>query len=181
MVECVRRLALASSIAFAALIALPPPASASCAFVTKQQQLTQADVVFDGVALGDRADAGVLLSPVRFQVARYLKGSGPGVTAVKTGVRERMSTSISIRPVAGEAWRIYAYRSSGGKLDTSLCTGSARLRGDRAKQVRQASGDAPPQPRPSKSSIAPAVAIPVLGLLLVGGFGAWRLVRPRPR
>lgn len=118
---------------------------------------------------------------MRFQVVRYLKGSGPGVAAVKTGVREGMSYSISIRPGAGEAWRVYAHRSTGGALETSVCDGSTRLRGEQATGFPDPGpGDASSPPPSAGPSIAPAAAIPLLGLLLVGGFGAWKLGRSRP-
>src|SRR5262249_46340422 len=63
--------------------------AASCAAMSASAYLAGARAVFIGTALGGpTAEAGsagaVLLSPARFHVIRYLKGSGPRVVTVQT-------------------------------------------------------------------------------------------------
>lgn len=86
--------------------------AASCAAVTPAQQLEQARVVVTGemlhgaaVRLGHRD---VLVSPARMRVRRYLKGSGPRIVGVQTGVAGPGSFGEDgIEPAAGERWMIY--------------------------------------------------------------------------
>jgi hypothetical protein len=119
--------------AFTCAIVLAWPASAfgSCVPQTPGQQLRNAAVVFDGVALEGPTETGVQ----RFRVDRYVKGGGPEIVAVATGVVARpdgtgSTTSVSVAAAAGERWRLYAMRRAGGPiLETSVCAGSRRLGG----------------------------------------------------
>lgn len=110
--------------------------AASCAGLTRPQQFAAAKVVFDAVMLPGAAapgTSGVLASPARARVERYLKGIGPAVATVRAAITtlpggaERVSED-GIRPRAGEHWRIYA-SSTTQPYATSICLGSHRLPG----------------------------------------------------
>jgi hypothetical protein len=93
--------------------------------------LATARIVFVGVMLpGATVRAGgrnVLVSPARVRVVRYLKGTGPSVVTVSTGVTRTGSTRVGsedgIQPQAGERWRIYT-TSQHAPYQTSICGGS---------------------------------------------------------
>ena len=110
-------------------------AGSSCARLSKQQQRERAEVIFDGVALpGPTARASGfdgLLSPARFWVRNYRKGSGPRVLWVQTHLRLRggryVSSRVGIVPWAGERWRIFGRRTGDGFVRTSVCAGSQRI------------------------------------------------------
>lgn len=105
---------------------------ASCAFATPAQYLARAQVAFVGTMLAGPADQGVLLSPARVRVQRYLKGAGPAIVPVLTGLRKSGShlagTGEGIRARAGQRWRIYA-TSAAMPLQTSDCDGSSQVSG----------------------------------------------------
>lgn len=98
--------------------------------------LAGAKVAFIGVMLpGATVKTGsgnVLVSPAKARVVRYLKGTGPSVVTIQTGVRKGGSGAITnedgIEPVAGQRWKIY---SSSGRIpyQTSVCMGSMLLSG----------------------------------------------------
>jgi len=97
--------------------------------------LASARAVFIGTALdGPAAGAGsagvVLLSPARFHVTRYLKGSGPRVVTVQTALTSQGSTMTAsedgIQPRAGQRWKIYT-TSLHMPYQTSICGGSCVL------------------------------------------------------
>jgi hypothetical protein len=105
--------------------------AASCAAVTPAQQFAAARLVFVGVMLpGPTAEAGVLGSPARMRVERYLKGHGPRIVRVITALRIEpggvAGGSEGIYPKAGERWKIYA-DSRRQPFATSVCGGSKRL------------------------------------------------------
>ncbi len=116
---------------FAAVIAagiVPGLARASCIAMTPAQQRARANVIFEGRALESATATGVQ----RFQVTRYLKGSGPKTVRVATGeVRHAggggIVTSVSLHVLRGERWRIYAQGSARRILRTSVCDGSKRI------------------------------------------------------
>jgi hypothetical protein len=104
----------------------------SCIYQTEKQHRAQADVVFGGIFLRGPATRGMLLSPARFRVVRYLKGRGPRRVRVQTAVRKLggdtyVWMSEGIDPRAGERWRIYGFKARNGVVRTSLCAGSGRL------------------------------------------------------
>jgi len=104
------------------------PAAASCIPSTAEERIARADVVFDGVALEGSTASG----RQRFQVRHYVKGDGPDVVQVATGVTRRPDgsgslTSVSIDVRAGESWRIYGDRTAGDGIVTSNCAGSRPL------------------------------------------------------
>ena len=116
----------------------PGSARASCAALSDAEQRALADVVFEGVALAGEIDNGTLLSPARFRVDRYLKGSGSGVVQVTTAYESSgpfgllgtsLVSTVGITPRPGERWRILAQTKSENALDTSICLGSERLDG----------------------------------------------------
>jgi hypothetical protein len=78
------------------------------------------------VGIGGRS---VLASPARMRVVRYLKGHGPAVVTVSTGVTSAgggaTGSEDGIEPRAGERWRIYS-ASRHAPYQTSICFGSAR-------------------------------------------------------
>lgn len=112
--------------------AIGPPAGApSCAGLSRAQQLARARLVFDGVMLpGVTVRTGVLASPARVRVERYLKGHGPAIVMVSTAVTLGSgATGVAedgIAPRAGERWRIYT-TSRRQPFGTSICAGSRRL------------------------------------------------------
>jgi len=117
----------------------PPTASAApsaaagtvCAERTRAEILARARIVVIARALpGPTATLGhlhVLTSPARFAVVRYVRGHGPAVVEVTTGVtRASGSARVSsggIRPLAGQTWEIVAPNGA-SPLDTSVCDGS---------------------------------------------------------
>src|SRR5687768_18581197 len=101
----------------AAAFSCPAVALASCIPQTPEQQLQNAAVVFEGVALEGPTATGVQ----RFRADRYVKGDGPAVVAVSTGVVARTDgsgsiTSVSVEAAAGERWRVYATKSADGRV-----------------------------------------------------------------
>jgi hypothetical protein len=111
--------------ALAAATLGPAFARASCLPTTPAEQRARAQVVFDGVALDGPTPTGVQ----RFRVVRYLKGRGATVVRVDTGTIRRADgsgtlTSVSVVAERGERWRIFARRTPGSGLRTSLCDGS---------------------------------------------------------
>jgi hypothetical protein len=109
--------------------------SASCAGLTRAQEMTHANVVIEGIMLsGPTVPTGssrVLTSPARVHVLRYLKGDGPSVVKIQTGFSPQGSdvavTEDGIQPRPGERWIIYS-SSRSQPFTTSLCGGSHRLR-----------------------------------------------------
>lgn len=98
--------------------------------------LAQARIAFVGVMLpGPNVRVGarnVLVSPARVRVVRYLKGDGPSVVTVSTGVTQTASGGVAsedgIQPQAGERWKIYT-TSRQTPYQTSICDGSALVTG----------------------------------------------------
>jgi hypothetical protein len=109
--------------------------AASCAVVTPAEQFKQARFVFDGTMLPGRVvrlgNTRYLSSPARVHVLRYLKGHGPRVVRVQTGLRAIrngvVGNSEGIEPRAGQRWRVYT-DSARQPFATSICSGSRRLR-----------------------------------------------------
>jgi hypothetical protein len=105
--------------------------SASCAGLSPAEQLSAARLMFVGVMLPGSTRRGVLNSPARVRVERYLKGSGPTVVSVSTATTVKgNATTIAedgIEPRPGERWQIYT-RSRAQPFETSVCAGSARVR-----------------------------------------------------
>ena len=127
--------------AYAALLALPLAAviaacgspshqssAGSCAADTAAGYFARARMVFVGTMLaGDTADLGehsVLVSPARVRVTRYLKGHGPDVVSVTTGVTsQNVVNEDGIEPLAGQHWKIYT-QSRRMPYQTSICDGT---------------------------------------------------------
>jgi hypothetical protein len=112
-------------------------AAGVCAAMSASAYLAGARAVFIGTALGGpAAEAGsagaVLLSPARFRVIRYLKGSGPRVVTVQTALTSQGSVMADsedgIQPRAGQRWKIYTTSLHMPYL-TSICGGSCVLSG----------------------------------------------------
>jgi len=100
----------------------------SCAELSPAQYLARARVIFVGIMLAGRtADVGgvrVLVSPARVRVMRYLKGGGPGIVTVATGVTSGNAVNEDgIEPQAGQSWKIYTL-SQRMPYQTSICDGS---------------------------------------------------------
>src|SRR3954471_14010983 len=130
-------LARAFLLALAGAALTAAPASADCRPITTAERYDDADVVFDGVVVAP-AEASVAHSTARFQVLRWIKGSGPPVVSVAAAappslpagdVPRLITDTTSIAPRPGEAWRIFGSSgsSAAGVLDTSICVGSASL------------------------------------------------------
>ena len=69
-----------------------------------------------------------LLSPAKVRVSRYVKGDGPKLVRVVTGVvSTEVVNSEGIEPHAGERWLIYS-SSTRIPYQTSVCDGSRRLK-----------------------------------------------------
>jgi len=105
--------------------------AASCAAVSPAEQFNMARRVFVGVMLpGPTAEAGVLGSPARMRVERYLKGHGPRIVRVETALRIEpggiAGGSEGILPKAGQRWKIYT-DSRRQPFATSVCSGSTRV------------------------------------------------------
>lgn len=105
--------------------------AASCAAVSPAEKFNMARKVFVGVMLpGPTTQQGVLGSPARMRVERYLKGHGPRIVRVDTALRIEpggvTGNSEGIEPKAGERWKIYT-QSRRQPFDTSICSGSTRV------------------------------------------------------
>lgn len=108
-------------------------AAASCVGLTPSQQIAAAKLVFDATALPGATvpgSDGILASPARFRVQRYVKGHGRSVVTVQTATRVLSGGSISvsedgIQPRAGERWQIDAGTRT-EPYATSICLGSRR-------------------------------------------------------
>jgi hypothetical protein len=105
--------------------------AASCAALPPGGALAQARVAFVGVALpGPTARLGnrrLLISPARMRVRRYLKGTGPRIVRVQTGVfGDGAFGSEGIDPAPGERWIVYT-RSERPPYATGVCDGSKRI------------------------------------------------------
>jgi hypothetical protein len=108
-------------------------AAASCAALTVSRQFSEAALIFDGTMLTGPTvpgTGGVLASPARMRVDHYVKGGGPSVVSVNTGVAAaggaQSATEDGIQPHAGEHWQILASNTS-QPYGTSLCAGSRLL------------------------------------------------------
>jgi hypothetical protein len=96
--------------------------------------LAGAKVAFIGVMLPGAAvktgTGNVLVSPAKARVIRYLKGTGPSMVTIETGVRKSGGDVITnedgIEPVAGQQWKIYT-SSEHIPYQTSVCIGSMAL------------------------------------------------------
>ena len=125
---------LLAAAALVTALAGVPHADAACAGpYTRRQAFRDARLVFDGVALGGPSVDGYLLSPARFRVERYRKGSGPKVVRVQTAYRQHEDGLVSvsselISPRRGQRWRIFTRTSPDRVIKTSVCQGSRRLR-----------------------------------------------------
>lgn len=113
--------------AAALLVLAAPDAHAACAAVSASDRWKLAAVIVDARALEGPTATGVQ----RFRVVRFLKGGGPTVIRVATGVARNADGSgwtsgegIFVR--RGERWRIFARGSSHRVLRTSVCDGSWR-------------------------------------------------------
>jgi hypothetical protein len=106
----------------------------SCAAASAAAHLKLARTVFIATALPGQAHGGVLVSPARFRVVSYLKGSGPHEVAVLTGLSVQGNAVTvgedGIEPRAGQRWRIYT-TSAHMPYETSDCGGSCVLGGPR--------------------------------------------------
>ena len=109
------------------------PAVASCLpSQGEQADYDSAEVVVEGTFEDGPTDPeGRLVRPAAFDVARYVKGSGPDRLAVSAGPTRYpdgtySSTSVDINPRAGETWRLYG-RHGEQELETNSCTGSRRI------------------------------------------------------
>lgn len=106
--------------------------SGECAKLTPAKYLSQARVAFIGIMMaGPAAQIGgrpVLMSPAKVRVSHYVKGNGPKVVRVVTGLVSRnVVNAEGIEPQAGQRWFIYS-RSKAAPYETSICDGSSLLR-----------------------------------------------------
>jgi hypothetical protein len=103
-----------------------------CAAAAASEYFAWARIVFTGTMLpGPMVDLGghrVLMSPAWVRVIRYLKGNGPKIVTVATGVVPdgdggAAVSEDDIQPWAGQHWKIYT-SSSRMPYETSICGGS---------------------------------------------------------
>ena len=112
----------------AALLALvAADARAACESVSASDRWGLAAVIVDARALEGPTATGVQ----RFRVLRYLKGGGPAVIRVATGVARNpdgswVASGEGLFVRRGERWRIFARGPSRRILRTSICDGSWR-------------------------------------------------------
>lgn len=128
-----------------AALAAPGQASAACAAIPGYEPFRDSRAVAEGVLLGPSRN-GVLFSPARLVVARYLKGSGRRVLPVGTIgsqispffsplSRGISSESFPVRP--GQTWRTFFDRPSSLFLG-SACSSDSPIR--RARVLRRIRG-----------------------------------------
>lgn len=134
----------------------------SCVPFTGAEYRRHADVVLEGVVLSGPHAQGDMASPARVQVPRYIKGRGPSVVEVGTGVPQvrpgdhpalvsEIAGDIAFSP--GEVWRIYgdtprgAGRSAArGILTPNPCLGTRQLGAAAALKRTPGSGVSAPDP-----------------------------------
>ena len=120
--------ALVALVSVAVGLVLAGSAAASCLPQNAAEQRARATVIFNGVALEGPTATGVQ----RFRVNRYLKGSGPKVVRVATGVVRNPDgsgsiTSVSLMVKRGEHWRIFARGKAAKVLESNQCSGSRKI------------------------------------------------------
>jgi hypothetical protein len=112
-------------------LASPSSALAQCVARSPAAISGDAEVIVDAVALpASSSPDGRLLSPARFRVERYDKGTGPNEIDVVTGDLRTpdgvfASVSEALHVVAGERWRLIG-SDDAGRL-TPACGASAQL------------------------------------------------------
>lgn len=153
----------------AAALAGAAAAEASCVFSTPEEQKRRAAVIFDGVALEGPTASG----RQRFEVRRYLKGDGPDVVEVATGVTRRADgtgslTSVSLDVAAGDAWRIFGQWTSAEVVRSSSCDGSRRLA---STELPAAVG---PTDQARRSDAAAVIAVLAAVALVAAATLVWR-------
>lgn len=117
----------------AALLAfVAADARAACGSVSASDRWRLAAVIVDARALEGPTATGVQ----RFRVLRYLKGGGPAVIRVATGVARNpdgswVASGEGLFVRRGERWRIFARGPSRRILRTSICDGSWRHGGSK--------------------------------------------------
>ena len=129
------RALLCSTLVLAGLVLVPTSAVAlSCVSSTPAQHYDRAEVVVEGTFTEGPTDSnGNLYRPAAFDVARYVKGSGPMQLSVQAGTFRSAdgsegSIAGEMQPRAGESWRLYGSTNDDGSLETSVCSGSTRIR-----------------------------------------------------
>lgn len=155
-------------------VAYPAAAWAACATLPPRELAANASVILVAQALDGPAAAGRLLTPARFRVLRYIKGTGPPVVQVETELARRTGSggatsaaSEEISPRPGDVWKIYAQRSPNGILTTSICAGSEKL-GERALPATDQSRSPPASSRPAAdSSASPWALVAALAVVLL--------------
>jgi hypothetical protein len=70
----------------------------------------------------------LLVSPAKVRVSRYMKGHGPKVVRVLTGIQSANTVNAEgIAPRVGQRWLIYS-SSNAAPYATSICAGSSLLK-----------------------------------------------------
>lgn len=131
-VRCLTVLGSVSAVVACGGSAAHVSSSGECAKLTPAKYLSQARVAFIGtmmagptVQIGSRP---VLMSPAKVRVSRYVKGSGPKVVRVVTGLMSgNVVNAEGIEPQAGQRWFIYS-QSKAAPYETSICDGSSLLK-----------------------------------------------------
>jgi hypothetical protein len=157
-------LSVAVSLAVAVVgTAGPDAAATSCIFVPEAQARRGADVVLEGVVLSGPRARGVMASPARVRVAHYLKGWGPGIVDLGTGVLQVTPGDepafISTGPgdsflSPGDVLRIYGqtprgmgHSAAAGIIEPDLCDLTGRISARGILKYRPSSAVSAPDPR----------------------------------
>ena len=117
---------LAVTLAAAALALTPASARAACA--VPDLDAAPVDVLARPLP-GPSVPGGSLLSPARFSVVTYEKGTGPRDLRVTTGAGLLPTGTFvligeGLFPHPGELWRLYGHFDATGVLQSSACDGS---------------------------------------------------------
>ena len=122
-------------LALAGIFALPGAAHAVCAQTSLLEREKAAERILLARALpGETDPRGNLVSPARFRVLRYEKGSGPREVRATTATRKittpsgapgYVTESESLDARAGGTYRIFGRRSRTGIVRTDGCSSSA--------------------------------------------------------
>lgn len=135
------RFAVATSIVILAAAACSSHAhsgssSGGCGGGGQAAYTAAAKVVFIAVMLpGATAHTGsgdILTSPAKARVIHYLKGTGPSLVTIDTGISKDANgvsgNEDGIEPKAGQRWRIYSGTQT-MPYQTSICMGSVLVSG----------------------------------------------------
>jgi len=109
-----RRFVIITGMVVAGLLGAAGSASGLTCAEPVGPRFASGDVALEGVALRGATNGRDLVSPARVLVSSYLKGDGPAVVRVTTGVFDGGAIGGAFAPAAGDTVRVVGDRSRDG-------------------------------------------------------------------